>query len=258
MRSVFDIPYKALSGLAHALFFPFYSLFSGKTGFTIFFPWISGWFAISRGQVFQVVAPHLKALEYFRHFVPREGDTIFDVGGELGFETRQFSAMVGNSGKVFVFECFPGHLRALEAIAARLKNVQVVARACWNTATDIEFFVGNTPGSNTAVPEAKGQHGQVLAKSDGAMLKVKAERLDDLWAALHARGPVDFLKMDIEGGEYEALEGAREMLKHTRYAVIAAYHMRDGVPTAARVDRILRASGFMTRVDENNHVYAWR
>ena len=90
------------------------------------------------------------------------------------------------------------------------------------------------------------------------MLKVKAERLDDLWKALHGLGQVDFLKMDIEGSEYEALEGAGEMLKHTRYAVIAAYHIRDGVPTAARVDRILRESGFVTRVDENNHVYAWR
>ena len=258
MRSILDIPYKALSGLAHALFFPLYSLFSSKTGFTIFFPWISGWFAISRGQVFPVAAPHLVALEYFRHFVPRKGDTIFDVGGELGFETRQFSRLVGSSGKVFVFECLPGHLRALEAIAARLRNVQVVARACWNTATELEFFVGNTPGSNTAVPEAKGQHGQSLAKRDGDVLKVKAERLDDLWAVLHACGQVDFLKMDIEGAEYEALEGAAEMLKHTRYAVIAAYHMRDGVPTAARVDRILTASGFVTRVDENNHVYAWR
>jgi hypothetical protein len=64
--------------------------------------------------------------------------------------------------------------------------------------------------------------------------------------------------MDIEGAEYEALEGAPAMLAQTRQAVIAAYHIRDGVPTAARVDAMLKAAGFRTRIDENLHVYAWR
>lgn len=64
--------------------------------------------------------------------------------------------------------------------------------------------------------------------------------------------------MDIEGAEYEALEGATAMLAATRFAVIAAYHIRDGVTTAARVATMLKASGCKTRVDENFHVYAQR
>ena len=117
--------------------------------------------------------------------------------------------------------------------------------------------MGNTPGSNTAVPDAKGQRGQNLADTSN-MLVVQAQPLDVLWQQLHGGKTVDFLKMDIEGAEYEALEGATAMLAATRYAVIAAYHIRDGITTAARVDTMLKASGFKTRIDENFHVYAWR
>ena len=70
--------------------------------------------------------------------------------------------------------------------------------------------------------------------------------------------PVDLLKMDIEGAELEALDGAKALLACTRNAVIAAYHQRDGEPTAARVDARLRKAGMRTRVDDNLHVYAWR
>jgi FkbM family methyltransferase len=247
-----------LKNLVRAFFFPFYSAVSPRTGLCFFARLPSGWWAYTRGKTFPVQAPFLFALEYFRHFVPRTGTVIFDVGGELGLETRQFARMVGPSGKVFVFECLPSHIEKLKGIASANPHVQVVERACWDRETELEFFVGKTPGSNTAVPEARGQIGQELADFSKDKLTVKAERLDDLWKRLHHGGPVEFLKMDIEGAEYEALDGAEEMLKHTRLAVIAAYHLRDGVRTADHVGDKLRAAGFQVRIDENHHVYAQR
>lgn len=64
--------------------------------------------------------------------------------------------------------------------------------------------------------------------------------------------------MDIEGAEYEALEGASELLAATKKVVIAAYHMRDGVPTAERVREILLQAGFSVIVGDNLHVYGSR
>lgn len=242
---------------AYVAGFPFYSLLSQKIGFTVFFKWSGEWRAYSRGRTFRVAEPRLWVLEYFRHFLPGPGAVVFDVGGELGFETAQFAELVGGEGKVFVFECMPEHVKRLQRLAQTCSQVQVVNRACWNSETQLEFFIGNTPGSNTAVASAKGQRGQNLANTNN-MVVVQAQPLDKLWKELHAGKPVDFLKMDIEGAEYEALEGAAEMLAATRFAVIAAYHIRDGVTTAARVDNMLKAVGFKTRVDENFHVYAWR
>ena len=247
----------AVKRAAYIAGFPIYSLLSPKVGFTVFFKRGGAWQARSRGRTFRVVEPKLWTLEYFRHFIPTPHSVVFDVGGELGFETAQFAELVGNQGKVLVFECMPDHVERLKLLAQKYPQIEVVNRACWNTETQLEFFIGNTPGSNTAVPDAKGQRGQALADVNNVLV-VQAQPLDVLWRDLHGGKPVDFLKMDIEGAEYEALEGAAEMLAATRFAVIAAYHIRDGTTTAARVDTMLKAAGFKTRTDENLHVYAWR
>jgi len=238
--------------------FPVFSLFSGRVGFTLFFRRQGRWYARTRGQTFPVRTPNLRVLEYFRHFVPRSGEVVFDVGGEFGLETELFARMVGPTGKVLVFECMPHHVAHLERLAAGLPAVEIVNVACWDKPCELKFHAGHTPGSNTAVPDARGQSGQALANAEGETFMVRADTLDNLWKRLHQGRPVDFLKMDIEGAEYEALAGATEMLQHTRRAVIAAYHIRDGVATAARVAEQMRAAGFQVRTDENLHVYAWR
>lgn len=244
--------------LAYVLGFPVYSLLHPKIGFTIFYRKDGIWYAYTRGRTVKVRDAALWTLEYFRKAIPRPGDTVFDVGGELGFETEQFAELVGSTGKVFTFECLPDHITRLKQIAQRYTNITVVERACWNTSTTLEFSVGRTPGSGTAVPDARGQVGQVLADPTKEKLVVKADTLDALWAQLTNSTPVDFLKMDIEGAEYEALEGAEALLKKTTHVVVAAYHIRDGVRTADRVAAFLNKNGFEASIHENNHVYARR
>ena len=243
---------------AYVLGFPIYSLINPRIGFTVFYRRHKVWYAYTRGRTIQVRDAALWTLEYFRQSIPQPGDTVFDVGGELGFETEQFAQLVGPSGKVYTFECLPDHVARLNEIAKRYPNVTVIERACWNKTTTIEFSVGRTPGSGTAVPDARGQVGQVLADPTKTKLVVQAATLDALWAEYANSVPIDFLKMDIEGAEYEAIEGAGELLKHTSRVVVAAYHIRDGVRTADRVAEILARNGFVAAIHENNHVYAYR
>ncbi|EKE03593.1 MAG: hypothetical protein ACD_20C00178G0002 [uncultured bacterium] len=240
------------------LLFPLYSLFSSKIAFTIIFPTLSGWFAYTRGKLFSIKKVGLEGLEYYRYFVPNTGGIVFDVGGELGIETVQFSRMVGESGKVFVFECFPAHVERLRRIAKDRGNIAVIENACWNLKTSLTFYQGHTPGSNTAIPDATGQVGQALANTSADKFIVAADTLDSLWDKLTGKKVIEFLKMDIEGAELEALEGASELLKNTKKVVIAAYHIRGGKPTAEKVKEFLIPAGFKVKIDENLHVYGYR
>lgn len=252
---------KIINAIKHVSFpfwLPLFSIFSRCIGFTIIVPTLTGWLAYTRGKYFPIKSLNIDSLEYFRHFMPKSGGVVFDVGGELGFETEQFSKIIGKSGKVYVFECFPSHIERLKRIAHINKNVVVVEKACWNSKKEIVFYQGHTPGSNTALPDARGQAGQKLANDNKCKLVVQADTLDSLWSELTNRIEVDFLKMDIEGAEIEALEGARELLMHTRKVVIAAYHVREGLPTAEKVAHILTFAGFKVRIDENLHVYGFR
>ena len=247
-----------LKALFVTLGFPIYSLLNPRIGFTVFYPTTKGWRVYTRGRTIPVRGPALWTLEYYRQYVPLKGAIVFDVGGELGYETEQFSELVGSKGRVYTFECMPSHVAHLKSIAEKRKNVTVIESACWNTKTTLEFSVGKTPGSGTAVPEAKGQQGQSLADAHQPPIVVSANTLDSLWQEYANKTQIDFLKMDIEGAEYEAIEGGKKALEYTKVAVIAAYHIRDGVRTADRVAAQMANLGFKVRIDENHHVYCSR
>lgn len=249
---------RQIKNLIYIAGFPLFSLVSRRVAPSVFYRRDGRWRARIHGTSFPVPRPRLESLEYFRHFVPRPGGLVLDVGGELGLETGQFSEIVGNQGRVVVFECLPRHAENLRNLARGWGNVSVVEAACWNRAETLEFFVGRTPGSNTAVPDARGQRGQLLADREVERIQVRAETLDRMWAEYAGSAPVDFLKMDIEGAEYEAIEGASQLLRQTRAIVVAAYHIRDGVRTSPRVKSMLQSLGFTVRVDENHHVYGIR
>lgn len=251
-----------LKRLIKIIIFPVQTLFSNRTGFAIIYKKKlsrnAQWFMYTRGVVIPINVPNIDALEYFRHFVPAKSENVFDVGGELGLETRQFSKIVGERGRVFTFECMPQHVSKLNDLSNTLKNVTVVEAACWNDATKLTFYEGHTAGSGSAVTDARGQRGQELANPSTDGFEVEANTLDYFWENLAHSKVIDFLKMDIEGAEYEALEGAQKLLKFTRKVVIAAYHMRGGVRTAHRVSQMLKSSGFEVKIDENFHVYGVR
>jgi FkbM family methyltransferase len=241
---------------AHFATFPLRSVVDGRFSPGAFFPTPSGWKVWTHGRVFPIAYPCVQALEYFRERVPQKGEVVFDVGGELGLEMLQFSKLVGPEGRVFTFECYPPHLDKLRLLAQNRPNITIIPKACWNKPSRLDLMTGHTPGSNTAIQDARGQRGQALGNPQAEATAVEADTLDNVWKSMHGAQLVDFLKMDIEGAEYEALQGAKQMLSKTRYAVIAAYHLRDGTRTAWRVAHDLQAAGFEVSVGDNLHVYA--
>lgn len=87
--------------------------------------------------------------------------------------------------------------------------------------------------------------------------EVQADTLDNIISNLKIDS-IDFLRMDIEGAEVEALEGAKRVLDISNKAVIATLHIRDGQTTSAKVGRILEKSGFRVQVSSDGFVYTMK
>jgi len=142
------------------------------------------------------------------------GDVVFDVGANIGFHTTALAAAVGPSGRVLAVEPVPDNAARLRANLARngLSNVQIFEVASGASTGEIELELTRDPAFVSA-------HGAVGGGPVGRRLKVPLARLDDLWRG--AGSPrVKVMKLDTEGAELEGLNGAEEMIRSSRPAIL--------------------------------------
>lgn len=145
------------------------------------------------------------------------GDIVLDIGGCWGDTALYFSHKVGDTGKVYSFEFIPGNLKLFkintELNPKLLSNIELVPNPVSNKSDDLIYFKDNGPGSKVAFEPFKEQTGTA-----------KTISIDD-FVTNNKINKIDFIKMDIEGAEPIALEGAIEtIIKFRPKLAIAIYH----------------------------------
>jgi FkbM family methyltransferase len=133
--------------------------------------------------------------------------TVLDIGAHHGLYTVLASRMVKPGGRVIAFEPSPRERARLEShVRLNLcRNVTVEGIALGETQDQEELFLADSSGSmlNSLRPPASIR----VARR----VRVRVARLDEL---LETKGisQVDFVKMDVEGGELPVLRGAERLL----------------------------------------------
>jgi FkbM family methyltransferase len=128
------------------------------------------------------------------------GSVVYDIGAHVGFYTLLFSHLVGSTGQVVAFEPFPANLAYLQRHLAlnHITNVQVIAAAVAAALGSANFAIGGNSSE-----------GHLVNQATATTLTVNQVSLDILLPTLP---PPAFLKLDIEGAELAALQGARDLL----------------------------------------------
>lgn len=152
-------------------------------------------------------------LEAFYRSVLRPGDVVVDVGAHLGRHTVPFAQSVGPAGKVLAFEPIPH-------INAQLRERLAAAAADPATApvTVFDHALGAVPAQTEFVvvpdyPEYSGLQERMYDPGEDTRrvrIPMRVERLD---TCLAAEPRIDFVKLDVEGGEYDVLRGAVGLLE---------------------------------------------
>jgi FkbM family methyltransferase len=137
----------------------------------------------------------------------KPGMTVLDIGANEGYYTVLASKCVGPRGRVIGFEPSPRERRHLQ-MNLRLNgcnNVRIEKLALGSAEGQVNLHVveGSETGCNSLrPPDIKG--------------KTRAVQVDvttvDLFLHRNAIPPIDFIKMDIEGAELSALQGAAKLL----------------------------------------------
>ncbi|WXG45374.1 MAG: FkbM family methyltransferase [Candidatus Atabeyarchaeum deiterrae] len=189
---------------------------------------------------------------YEEHFHVEKNSVVLDVGANIGLFTL---SVAKRAGLVVAIEPEPKNLSALHHNLRNLTNVVIMERAAWDRKGVLPLFLGLGSEGHSLIHDIE-VNGKLTTQTDH--LQIEADTLDSM--VLHELGilNIGFMKMDIEGAEIEALEGATETLKKTSKVVVACYHERNGTKTAGAVTRKLTEMGFQTYVGYNDLVFGLR
>ncbi|UVK53894.1 FkbM family methyltransferase [Mesorhizobium sp. AR02] len=137
----------------------------------------------------------------------RPGMVAVDCGAHHGMMTVLFANKVGPQGFVHAFELLPLNANVISrnVVLNGLANVRVVP-------------VG--VGEFSSTHRAETQQGNAVLRSGGDAT-VRLVSLDEEFGE---RVKIDFLKLDVEGGELPALRGARKTLAYSRPLIDLEIH----------------------------------
>ncbi len=140
----------------------------------------------------------------------RPGDTVLDIGTNIGMVTLRLAALVGPSGCVHSFEPNPAlHEGLRETIERnRLKNVRLHPIALGSEEATLELCV---PRYNTGTAS-------LVRRRGGATSVMATVPVRPLSRVIEEEGieSIRLLKLDVEGFEAEVLKGGRDALERVR------------------------------------------
>jgi FkbM family methyltransferase len=148
------------------------------------------------------------------------GDYVIDGGACWGDTALYFAAKAGDEGKVFSFEFNDENIAVFQKNLclnpALSKNIRHFPNALWSKSGETLSFSPGGPGTALSAPSGRPE------------TSVKTMHIDWLVGTGTAK-KIDFIKMDIEGAELQALKGAEQTIKKFRpkLAITVYHHFQD-------------------------------
>jgi FkbM family methyltransferase len=150
----------------------------------------------------------------FGHRLLKPGDVALDLGANQGIYCCAFGAAVGPSGRVIAVEPIPRQVRRLKSnIEANGFSHCVVIEKAISDGDGIASL-GMADGDTSA---------SILASDKNGSIEVETTSVDEI-AKKMKLSRIDFIKLDVEGAELLALQGASNTLRqfHPTLSIEAA------------------------------------
>ncbi|HEX2231431.1 MAG TPA: FkbM family methyltransferase, partial [Nitrososphaeraceae archaeon] len=165
------------------------------------------------------------------HFSPKQGDIVVDIGAAFGFYTIISSKRVGTNGKVLAIEAHPSNFEMLNRNIKlnQLTNVIPLNYAVYSKETKIKLYLPDEESGYT-------MHHSIMSnyvftkykdKTKDKFVEVSANTLD-YFLQLKGITDVNWIKIDVEGAEFEVLKGAHNVLSNSKnISLLIEVHGKD-------------------------------
>jgi FkbM family methyltransferase len=176
----------------------------------------------------------------------KAGDKVLDIGAHIGLFSVIAAQLVGKNGKVYAFEPAAetnSLLKQTVAINKLESIVETYQEAMGEKSGKATFYVSAVKGDNS--------NSTVSYKDDRKLFAMEVNMLsiDDFVKAKNL-DKLSFIKIDVEGAEYDTLRGAENTLRNLQPACILAIHPE---PIAAKGDSLENIYDLVS--SSNYHIY---
>ena len=200
-------------------------------------------------RCYKVVSELLNKPNRIKKFLNKD-DTFIDVGANHGSYSIIAGKLVGPRGLVVAIEPNPRLARLVETSLALndCANFQVHQMACGNRNAIVDFFI---PEFNSG--EA-GIYSNFSATYDHSKIRASLRRFDQHFNWQNFPGKI-FMKVDVEGSEYEFLLGAKEMIITRRPGILLEvnpWSLKCAKTTAEDLIILLKKLGYTHFMDVDN------
>jgi FkbM family methyltransferase len=168
-----------------------------------------------KGYLFKGRKREKQTMEAFAVLI-NEGDVVLEAGGHIGYLSTYFASIVKSSGSVLVFEPGEKNYQYLKENSKPFDNIILEKMGLGKEKGKLTFYVEDLTGqNNTFVKNFKGFELNRAASIESNMeykdVQVEVVTIDGYIKEHNLLIP-NFVKIDVEGFEYEVLEGANDLI----------------------------------------------
>jgi FkbM family methyltransferase len=150
----------------------------------------------------------------------KPGDTVIDIGANLGYFTVLAGYLVGSNGKVIAYEAVKENCDLIQeniSINGINNRVEIRNRAVYSQNKTISFFETEMFKGNSSIKKHGENYFVFFGNEHIKENMVPAECLDNYVEELPF---IKIIKIDIEGGEYHALLGMQKLIENNKVDTI--------------------------------------
>lgn len=189
------------------------------------------WFIFNHREIFEE--------EIYKFTSKRPDPLIIDCGSNIGLSIIYFNSLYPQS-KIIGFEPDPEIFRFLEQNLEEfsIPNIELHQKAVWTCETELLFVQDGSLGGKI-----------VKNRNKKNIIEIQSMRLRDLLTQ-----PIDFLKIDIEGAEYDVLEDCKDKLELVDHIFIEYHGLANETQKLHKILEMINATGFRYHIKEANPI----
>ncbi len=150
----------------------------------------------------------------------KKGMTVLDIGAHIGLMVVIFSKKVGREGAVYAFEPTPSTFKILQETIKlnNVKNVNAIPVALAEKKGKLNFYISDNSADNS---NSLVNNHRTDRKEEAIEVEVNTV---DHFVAEEKINNIDFIKIDVEGAEFQLLKGSIGTIKKHKPKIILSIH----------------------------------